>query len=69
MTTRLRYLYFGAAILAVTAVFMGTYDYFVVANESRSIVGDVLVPLGALIVIVILYRRRRADLEGDLPAP
>lgn len=69
MTTRLRYLYFGASILAVTAVLMGTYDYLVVAGESRSIVADVLVPLGALIVVVILYRRRKADLEGDSPAP
>ncbi len=67
MTTGLRILYVGAAVLAVVALLLGSYDYFVTAGESRSLLSDVLVPLGAFIVIVFLYRRRMADLEGGSP--
>ncbi len=65
MTTGLRILYIGGAILAVCAVLLGSYDYFIVGGENRSLVSDVLVPLGAFIVIVFLYGRRKAGLEGD----
>ena len=67
MTTGLKILYIGAAALALVAILIGSYAYFVAADESRSLVSDVLVPLGAFIVIVILYRRRMADLQGDSP--
>lgn len=67
MTTGLRILYVGGAILAAAAVLLGSYDYFVVREDSRGLVSDVLVPLGAFVVIVFLYGRRKADLESDSP--
>lgn len=67
MTPGLRFLYIGGAILASIALVLGTYDYIVVADESRSFISDIILPLGALVVIVFLYRRRKADLEGDFP--
>lgn len=67
MTTGLRVLYIGGAILAAMAILLGSYDYFVVAAEGSSLIADVLVPLGAFIVIVFLYSRRKADLERDSP--
>lgn len=67
MTTGLRILYIGGAILAATAILLGSYDYFVVAAETRSLIADVLVPLGAFIVILFLYSRRKADFEGNSP--
>ena len=63
MTTGLKILYLGGAVLAAVALVWGSYDYFVGARESRSLLGDVIVPLGALVVILFLYRRRKADLE------
>jgi hypothetical protein len=67
MTTGLKVLYIGGAVLAAVALLGGSYDYFVVAREGRSLVGDVIVPLGAFVVILVLYRRRKADLEQGSP--
>lgn len=67
MTPGLKILYIGAAILAMFAILLGSYDFFVVAGEERSLISDVLIPLGAFVVIVFLYRRRKADLQGDSP--
>lgn len=67
MTTSLKVLYIGGAALALVALFIGSYGYFVTAADSRNLVYDVLVPLGAFVVIVLLYRRRQADLQGGSP--
>lgn len=67
MTTGLKVLYIGGAVLAAVALLWGSYDFFVVEREGRSLVGDVIVPFGAFVVILFLYRRRRADLEQGSP--
>lgn len=67
MTTGLKVLYIGGAVLAAVALIWGSYDYFVAARPGRSLIGDVIVPLGAFVVILFLYRRRKADLEQGSP--
>jgi hypothetical protein len=63
MGMALKSLYVGASALAVTALVIGSYDYFLQPNEQRSLLVDVLLPLGMLVVVVLLYRRRKGEFE------
>lgn len=63
MSIGLKSLYIGASILAVVALIIGSYEYFLQTNEQRSLLVDVLLPLGMLVVVVLLYRRRKGELE------
>jgi hypothetical protein len=63
MSIALKSLYIGASVLAVIALIIGSYEYFLQANEQRSLLVDVLLPLGMLVVVVLLYRRRKGEFE------
>lgn len=64
MNIALKVLYVGAAVLAAVALTLGSYDYFSGAQGERNLLVDILLPLGMLIVVLLLYRRRKAELES-----
>lgn len=64
MKTFIKALYIGAAVLAVVSFLLGGYAYFIASAPDASLVVDVIVPLGIFVVLVLLYRRRKADLES-----
>ncbi len=65
MTLALKVLYVGASVLALIALVLGFYDYTVAPDDQRNLLFDIVLPLGMLIVIVVLYRRRKGELEGS----
>lgn len=64
MPTALKILYGGAALLAVIALVLGSVDYFAASTDERSLLVDIVLPLGMLIVVALLYRRRKSELES-----
>lgn len=64
MNLALKALYVGASTLAVIALLLGIYDHFVHVDEQGSVLVDLVLPLGMLVVILLLYRRRKSELEG-----
>lgn len=64
MNVALKILYVGAALLAVVALLLGSYDYFFEREGKGNLLVDVILPLGMLVVVVLLYRRRKRELEA-----
>ena len=63
MNVALRSVYIGAAVLAAIALIIGTYEHFILADEQRNLVVDILLPLGMFVVVLLLYRRRKGEFE------
>lgn len=60
----LKAVYIGAAVLAVVAFLLGFYDYVVAGNPAASFGGDVFLPLAVLVIVVLLYLRRKREMEA-----
>lgn len=63
MPRYLKIVYAGGIVLAIIAALLGSYDVFVASDPSASLGSDVLLPLGALIIIAALYARRKREME------
>ncbi|MEX0601089.1 MAG: hypothetical protein WD021_05865 [Rhodothermales bacterium] len=63
MPRYLKFVYAGGIALAVIATLLGSYEVFIAADPSASLGSDVLLPLGALAIIVALYARRKREMD------
>lgn len=64
MNIALKILYVGAALLAGIAFLLGSYDYLSDTEGQRNVLVDILLPLGMLIVVILLYRRRKREFDS-----
>ena len=66
MPRALKFIYMGVAALAAAAFVVGLFDLLTGGNESSELGRDVLLPLAIFGIVILLYRRRKREMEETM---